>query len=122
MALLLDPGPGRMAGGRRSAVWAGRLGAQRPVWNDAELRLHFRPESFFATDGRGRHILLNMAINAQDSVAMSANGAQADDRNPIVQALHEMAEIGRAAGRGSVCKYVSLSVGDVSSQQKTDRT
>src|SRR3546814_5558985 len=35
--------------------------------------------------------LLNMAINAQDSVAMSATGAQADDRNPIVQALHEMA-------------------------------
>src|SRR3546814_4693481 len=32
-----------------------------------------------------------MAINAQDSVAMSATGAQADDRNPIVQALHEMA-------------------------------
>src|SRR3546814_5031038 len=71
MALLLDPEPGRMAGGRRSAVWAGRRGAQGPVWNDAELRLHFRPESFFATDGRGRHILLNMAINAQDSVARS---------------------------------------------------
>src|SRR3546814_14149561 len=103
MALLLDPEPGRMAGGRRSAVWAGRRGAQGPVWNDAELRLHFRPESFFATDGRGRHILLNMAINAQDSVAMSATGAQADDRNPIVQALHEM-EIGSASCRERVGK------------------
>src|SRR3546814_12621295 len=91
MALLLDPEPGRMAGGRRSAVWAGRRGAQGPVWNDAELRLHFRPESFFATDGRGRHILLNMAINAQASVAMSATGAKDDDCNTIVQALHEMA-------------------------------
>src|SRR3546814_2241687 len=37
------------------------------------------------------HILFTMAINAQDSVSMSVTGAQADDRNPIVQALHEMA-------------------------------
>src|SRR3546814_4453643 len=87
MALLLDPEPGRMAGGRRSAVWAGRRGAQGPVWNDAELRLHFRPESFFATDGRGRHILLNMAINAQDSVAMSATGARASARSHDVWAV-----------------------------------